>query len=114
MEKTTELGTIKIADYLFERIIKEGLALTGGKASLALEMKNITVYDFDGFLKIEFHVVHKFGSSIRSTSKTVLDYMEKMIAPMNIGKPVRVYMMIVAIRSRRIVKRDIEIVREIN
>ena len=114
MEKITEIGTIKIADYLFERIIKEGLALTDGKESLALEMKNISVYDYDGFLKIEFHVVHKFGSSIRNNSKVVLDYMEKMIAPMNIAKPVRIYMMIVAIRSRRIVKRDIEIVREIS
>ncbi len=113
MEKKTEFGTIKIADYMFERIIKEGLALTNGKAMLALEMKNIYIDEHRDFLRIEFHVVHKFGSSIRSTSKTVFDYMEKMIKPLNVGKPVRIHMIIVAVKSRRIVKRDIEIMREI-
>ncbi len=111
MEKTTELGTIKISDNAFERLIKEGIALTEGRDSLALERKPIVITEREDMLILEFHVVHKFGTSLRYSSKLVLDYIENNIKPLKLGKQVRIRMMVVAIKARRSVKRDLEYMR---
>ena len=108
MEKITDYGTIRISDNAFERLIKEGLALTEGRDSLALERKPIVITDRADELILEFHVVHKFGTSLRYSSKVVLDHLEKNIRPLLLGKPVRIKMMIVAIKARKSVKRDLE------
>ncbi len=114
MEKITELGTIKIADNAFERMIREGLALTDGRDSLALERKNIIIEEKAGRLDIEFHTVHKFGTSMIFSSQTVLDYLENTIRSLRLGMPVKITMRIVAIKARRSIKSNHEITRTIN
>ncbi len=113
MEKITELGTIKISDNVFEKMIKDGLALTKGRDSLALERRNIIIEEKDGILYIEFHVVHKFGTSMLFSSGTVLDHLEDGIRALHLGVPVRITMRIVAVRARRSIRSNHEITRNI-
>lgn len=113
MEKTTEYGNIKISDNVFERLIKEGLSLTEGRDSLVLERKNIIINETDNELLLEFHVVHKFGTSMFFSTRTVLDYIEKNLKGLKLGKQIRVVMRIVAIKARRSFKTNHEITRVI-
>lgn len=113
MEKITELGTIKISDNVFEKMIKEGLSLTKGRDSLALERRSIIIEEKEGTLYMEFHVVHKFGTSMLFSSGTVLDYLEENIRKLKLGVPVRIIMKIVAIKARRSIKSNHEITRDI-
>ena len=108
MEKITELGTIKISDNVFERLVKESISLTEGRDNIAVERKPIIVTDREDMLILEFHVVHRFGTSLRQSTKIVLDHLENCIKPLKLGKPVMIRMMIVAIKARRSVKRDLE------
>ena len=43
MEKTTDYGKIKIADVVFEKMIKDALTLTEGRDELAEGKKSIIV-----------------------------------------------------------------------
>ena len=108
MEKKTEYGNIRISDNVFEKLVREGLILTNGKDSLALERKSIIVEETEEEIRVEFHVVHKFGTSMFFSSMTVLDYIEDNIRSVKLGKPVRVIMKIVAIKARKSIKVDHE------
>ncbi len=108
MEKINEYGKIKISDNVFEKLVREALALTNGRDSLALERKNIEVEETDEEIRVEFHVVHKFGTSMIFSSMTVMDYLEKNIRSIKLGKPVRAVMKIVAIKARKTFKVDHE------
>ncbi|MBQ4468098.1 MAG: hypothetical protein II918_07775 [Firmicutes bacterium] len=107
MEKTTDYGKIKIADVVFEKMIKDALTLTEGRDELAEGKKSIIVEGNHEELHLEFHVIHMFGTSLRVSSKAVLDHMEKRIQALGLKKPVRVTMKVVAIRARRTQKRDL-------
>ena len=113
MEKTTEYGKIRISDNVFEKLIREGLALTNGRDSLAMERKSIIVEETDRSINVEFHVIHKFGTSMIFSSKTVMDYIENNIRSVRLGKPVRITMRIVAIKARKSLKTDHEITRTV-
>lgn len=114
MEKITEYGKIKLSDNAFEKIVREGLALTNGRDTLALERKSIIIEENNDEIKVEFHVVHKFGTSMLFSSMTVMNYIEENIRSIKIGKPVRVIMRIVAIKARKSFKVDHEKTRIIN
>ena len=92
MEKINDYGKIKISDNVFEKLVKEGLALTNGRDTLALERKSIDVQETDDEIRVEFHVVHKFGTSMIFSSMTVMDYLEENIRSIKLGKPVRAVM----------------------
>ncbi len=113
MDKITEYGTIKISDNVFEKMIRDAIKLTEGRDELSSERKNISIYDGKDCLTIEFHVVHMFGTSLRFSTKTVLDHMEKNIRSLGLARPVKIIMKIVAVRARRSQKRDLEFTREI-
>ena len=81
MEKITEYGKIKLSDNVFEKAVKEGLALTNGRDSLAMERKSISVEEEEDGIRVEFHVVHKFGTSMLFSSMTVMNYIEENILP---------------------------------
>ena len=108
MEKITEYGKIKISDNAFEKLVREGLALTNGRDTLAMERKSIITEETDDEIRVEFHVVHKFGTSMLFSSMTVMNYIEENIRSVKIGKPVRVTMRIVAIKARKSFKVDHE------
>jgi len=108
MEKINEYGKIKISDNVFEKLVKEALALTKGRDTLAMERKSIDVEETDEEIKVEFHTVHKFGTSMIFSSMTVMDHLEKTIRSIKLGKPVRVVMKIVAIKARKTFKVDHE------
>ena len=113
MEKITEYGKIKLSDNVFEKAVKEGLALTNGRDSLAMERKSISVEEEEDGIRVEFHVVHKFGTSMLFSSMTVMNYIEENIRSVKLGKPVRVIMKIVAIKARKSFKVNHEITRTI-
>lgn len=106
MEKINEYGKIKLSDNVFEKLVKEALALTNGRDSLALERKSIEVEETENEITVEFHVVHKFGTSMIFSSMTVMDYLEDNIRSIKLGKTVRVIMRIVAIKARKSFKVD--------
>ncbi len=108
MEKITEYGKIKISDNVFEKLVREGLALTNGRDTLAMERKSIITEETDDEIRVEFRVVHKFGTSMLFSSMTVMNYIEENIRSVKIGKPVRVTMRIVAIKARKSFKVDHE------
>ena len=108
MEKINDYGKIKISDNVFEKLVKEGLALTNGRDTLALERKSIDVQETDDEIRVEFHVVHKFGTSMIFSSMTVMDYLEENIRSIILGKPVRAVMKIIAIKARKTHKVDHE------
>jgi len=114
MEKITEYGKIKLSDNVFEKVVKEGLALTNGRDNLALERKSIIINEDENEIRVEFHVTHKFGTSMLFSSMTVMNYIEENIKSIKIGKPVRVTMRIVAIKARKSFKVDHEKTRVIN
>lgn len=114
MEKITEYGKIRISDNAFEKMVREGLALTNGRDSLAMERKSIIVEEDEKEIRVEFHVTHKFGTSMLFSSMTVMNYIEENIKSIKIGKPVRVIMKIVAIKARKSFKVDHERTRVIN
>ena len=114
MEKITEYGKIKLSDNAFEKMVREGLALTNGRDSLALERKSIIVEEDENEIRVEFHVIHKFGTSMLFSSMTVMNYIEENIKSIRIGKPVKVTMRIVAIKARKSFKVDHERTRTIH
>ena len=107
MEKTTEYGKIKIADVVFEKIIKDALTKTEGRDELAEGKKSVIVEGNSEEIRLEFHVIHMFGTSLRISSKAVLDHIEKRLKALGLKKPVRVIMKIVGIKARRTQKRDL-------
>ena len=113
MEKITEYGKIKLSDNVFEKVVKEGLALTNGRDSLAMERKSISVEEDEKEIRVEFHVNHKFGTSMLFSSMTVMNYIEENIRSIRIGKTVKVIMRIVAIKAKRSFKVNHEITRTI-
>lgn len=113
MEKITEYGKIKLSDNAFEKMIREALALTNGRDSLAMERKSIVTEEDENEIRVEFHVVHKFGTSMLFSSMTVMNYIEENIRSIKIGKRVRVIMRIVAIKARKSFKVNHEITRTI-
>jgi hypothetical protein len=62
----------------------------------------------DDEIRVEFHVVHKFGTSMIFSSMTVMDYLEENIRSIKLGKPVRAVMKIIAIKARKTHKVDHE------
>ena len=101
MEKTNEYGKIKFSDNAFEKLIKDALTVADGRESLAVERKNIIISEDDHEIQLEFHVVHKFGSSMLYATRTIMDYIEENLKPLKLGKPVRVTMKIVAIKAKK-------------
>ena len=111
MEKTTEYGTIKIADNVFEKMAKEAVSKSDGRDEFAEGRKSVIIEDRTDELLLEFHVVHRFGTSLLLSSRLVLDDMERSIRSLGLKKPVRVVMKVVAVRARKLQKRDLEFVR---
>ncbi len=113
MEKTTEYGKIKISEYAFEKLVKEAIALTEGRETLALERKSIIIDETQDDISIEFHVVHKFGTSLWYSSRVVLEYLDHRFRELGLGKRIVIRMKVVAVKARRTVKRNIEYTRVI-
>ncbi|MBQ7703662.1 MAG: hypothetical protein IJT40_04725 [Firmicutes bacterium] len=108
MEKKNELGTIKIADNAFEKLIKDAVALTDGKETMASGRNSIVIEESEMELKIEFNVIHQFGASMYFASQTVLSYLEENIRKLKLGKAVRITMRIVGIKTRKVTRQNIE------
>lgn len=113
MEKTTEYGKIKISDYAFEKLVKEAIARSEGRETLAVERKNTIISETDDDITIEFHVVHKFGTSLWYSSRVVLAHLEYLLKSLELGKRTVIKMKVVGVKARKTVKRDLEYVRVI-
>jgi len=108
MEKKNELGTIKVAEYAFEKLVKDAVAMTGDKETIAPGRNSIVIDEDDLELKIEFNVIHRFGASMYFASQTVLSYLEENLKRLKLGKAVKITMRIVGIRTKKITKQNIE------
>ena len=129
IERKSNLGTIKLDDYIFAQIIRTSLLKSEGKAFHASERgkilgnqgiksgigeiaSNIKISDGGEAYTIEFYVIIRFGAGIRRTTKEILDYIEYEIKGLFPEKGGRLILKIVGIKSKRIAPRNIKVVRE--
>ena len=108
MERKNEFGTVKIADYAFEKLVKDAVAMTEGRETIAPGRNSIVIDESDMELRIEFNVIHRFGSSMYFASQTVLSYLEENLKRLRLGKAVRITMRIVGIKTKKVNKQNIE------
>ena len=108
MEHRNELGTVKVAEYAFEKLVKDAVALTEGRETLASGRNNIVIEEDDTELRIEFNVIHRFGASMYFSSQTVLSHIEESLKRLKLGKAVKITMRIVGIRTKKVTRQNIE------
>lgn len=108
MERKNELGTVKVAEYAFEKLVKDAVANTDERETIAPGRNSILIEEDEKELKIEFNVIHKFGTSIYFTSQSVLSYLEENLKRLKLGKVIKITMRIVGIRTKKITKQNIE------
>lgn len=129
LEKINSIGTIKINDYVFARIVLDSLRKAGDKVFPASEKgkligglnqkvstgemaANISITESDGECTIRFFLILTFGASISEVTKEILDYIEyemKGLMPFEKGQ---IILKIVGTKSKKIAPRNIEIVRK--
>ena len=131
LERKNDLGTIKLDDYVFAQIVRAGFSKCQGKAFHASEKgkllgnqgvatsvgdisSNIKISETEDRYELEIYTIIRFGESIRQTSKEILDYIEyemKGLFPEKGGKITLKIVGIMSIKFKRIVPRDIKVIR---
>ena len=128
LTKTTSLGTITINTAVISREILFATAKVNEKLFLASEKckvlgspkkvgsgelaANIKVEQTKEEFKLTFYIVMNFGSSIKSTTETVLDYLEESFKAMFPKQNGKIVLKIVGVKSKNVAPRDIEVIRE--
>ena len=128
LEKTNELGKIRISNNIFAEIILDSFALNIGKVwpatkkgkQIGKEDKSNT-YDFGstieaseeyGELCLKFYIIIKFGVSIKDLTNKIFDYVFARIKEAYGKEPGKVIIVISGIKSKKIAAREIEVTRK--
>lgn len=116
-----ELGSIVVNKEVISKIIaeemrkmegkvtpcgKNGNILSGVEASSAVE---ISEHNANMFVEVSF--ITKFGVSIKGTSEELFDRIEDAFAGIGLETPVELIACIRGVKSKRVAKRNIEVVR---
>ena len=129
LERTNEIGNIRLDDYIFAQIVKTGLTKGRGRAFHASEKgkllgsqgintgigeiaSNIKIKETEKSYTLEFYIIMSFGASIRETTKEILDYIEYEMRGLFPDKNGRIILKIVGIKSKKIAARNIKMTRE--
>lgn len=129
IERNTEYGKIKIVNHLFAEIILETAKKIGDRVSLASNEgkllggldKRVSIKELSQAIEtsdradayqIEFYIITRFGSSISAITNIFFDEIEKYTTGMFSDKPLKVTIRIVGVKSKHIIKRNIEFSKE--
>lgn len=131
LARETELGTITVSNLLFAQIIADSFKLDECKGKvwpstkkgkqIGSDMK-FNLSDFAGAIEvedsasgdgidIEFNVIVKFGTSIRSVSEAIADEVAKSIEQKHGRKPNRIKIRVAGVKSKQIAKRNLEVIK---
>lgn len=132
MERTNEIGTIKINKSVFGKLVIDAVMATEGKAFIASSKAKIiaalgggrpsigevtdnirTTFSEDGVV-LEFDIIMSFGASIQKNTDLMLNALEEALKSMFPDQPGVVRIKIVGVKSRKIALRDIEVERRWN
>ncbi len=108
MEKKNELGTLKVAEYAFEKLVKDAVDLTEGVETIAPGRNSISIREEERELVIEFSVIHRFGASMYFASQAVLSYLEENLKSLKLGRVIKITMRITGIRTKKVTKQNVE------
>ena len=130
MERTSEMGVMKINKLIFGRLVQDAVGLTGGKAFSASDKgkilsgiggsrpapgeiaDNLVVREEgDGSLYLELYIIMSFGSSIQKATGQILDSLEEELKAMFPGQGGQIVLKIVGVKSRQTAPRNIEVKR---
>lgn len=131
ISKETELGTISVSNVLFAQIIIESFkqeACRGRvwpatkKGRLLSSGAKVNISEFASCIEVEagserdrldleFPVVVKFGTSIRSLTDAIADYVAESLQEKTGKKPSQIKIKIAGVKSRQVARRNLEVIR---
>lgn len=132
ISKTTELGKITVLNTFFARLIMKSLKQdrfrgkvwpASSKGRRFIGDQKVNLYELareikagpsseGGGLDLEFSVVIRFGAGIAELTDAISDDIASMIEEKSGSKPHCIKIKIVGIKSRQIVKRDMEVIKK--
>lgn len=128
----TKIGSIRFSHNVISRIASEAVCECGGKAELLnykgkyknvvpglaskmnlydADPSSVEVIDTDGGVEIRIYIGLRFGSSIKESTSTIIDYMYENVEKIMGQKPDKVTVIVTAMLSKNIAKRYIEVSR---
>lgn len=125
MERTNDLGTIKISNNIFSNIILQAMNLVDGRAFLSSDQgkvlggmdkrvsvgtlsSKITVEELENEYEISFNIIMEFGYSIKDTTDAILNYITDGIRKLKPDKPVIIKLRVNGVHAKRTAKRNLE------
>lgn len=129
LTRETDLGTISVSNLFFAQIIAGSFKLDACKGRVWPATKkgrqigspakfNLSEFasaievepsGYEGRMNIECSVIVKFGTSISSVCETIADYTAEMVQQKHGGKPYRIIIHVVGVKSKQIAKRNLEV-----
>lgn len=131
LTRETDLGTISVSNLFFAQMIagsfkqesckgkvwpatKKGRQIgSPAKFNLSEFASAIEVEpsEHPGRMNIECSVIVKFGTSISAICEAIADYTAETIEKKQAGKPYRITIHVVGVKSKQIAKRNLEVVK---
>jgi len=131
LARETNLGTISVSNLLFAQIIAESFKLEPCKGKVwpsskkgrqigsnmkfhLSEFANAIEVDENpdnGRLDIEFSIIVKFGTSIRSLCEVITDHIAQIVEEKQGYKPNQIKVRIAGVKSKQVAKRNLEVIK---
>lgn len=131
LARETELGTITVSNLLFAQIIADSFKLDACKGKvwpstkkgkqIGSDMKfNLSEFASaieveeraeEDNIELEFHVIVKFGTSIRTVCEAIADDVAASIEKKQGKKPSQIKIHVAGVKSKQIAKRNLEVVK---
>lgn len=111
INNNSQLGSITIEDSLFKNIFDNAIINVTSKVSYGSE--GISVSEEESLLSVYVPLILEFGSSIKDTSDTILNFASQSLKSAFPNKKIHIDLHIVGIKSKQIAKRDLLITREV-
>lgn len=131
MEKQTENGLIKVNNVIFTKIILLALSKVKGRCQLSnpkakilggidkklshneiIQNISLEVDNINNKISLTLYVITEFGYSIKDCTSKMIDSIEKDFKTMFPHMSASISLKVVGVRSKKIVTRDIEIIRK--
>jgi len=129
LTRETDLGTITVSNLLFAQVIADSFktdtckgkvwpATKKGK-QIGSDMKfNLSEFanvieveemEDSGRINLEFSVIVKFGTSIRTICEAICDDVAQSIGQKHGNKPAQIKVRVAGVKSKQIAKRNVEV-----
>ena len=131
LSRETELGTISVSNIIFAQLIAEAFNKDACKGRIWPATRRgrqigsdqkFSISDFASCIEVEysddgenidivFSVIVRFGTSIRSLTNALADYVADAICQRQGRKPNQIRIRITGVRSRQVARRNLEVVK---